>query len=253
MESEAVRCPAVMPPATTQAPLEYAPGSPRPRWLSRQAVTLGILGLAAVLAGWIVVPRVLQRADLLRAQTVLLENRALPAGTVAETTWVGSLPAVMMIDRDAPELRKVTGWTVSRPTSLPAYAGGRNAGRGKRLVLVFAEPTIHGDRSPPELTLTCYVVEPGTWWQSPRLLHQSVTGPLKLPVPLESGWRLAVLAGKPDPADQSRFTFWLEAGYEQTDAERRLEVTGFLMADNTVRFDWPATAQPVPDPAGRPE
>jgi hypothetical protein len=102
---------------------------------------------------------------------------------------------------------------------------------------------------PPEVAFTVYIFEPGNWLRAPRLVNQLAVGPVALPVPPDSGWRLAVLSGQADPASASRFLIDLEAGYVGTADSRRMTVLGHLMPDDSVRFDWPTESKPVTQPA----
>ncbi len=228
--------------------IDYAPPRRRPGWLSGRSVVIAITLLAAAGAGWVVIPRVMQRSALLRAQGAILENRAtLPAGTlVSDLTWIGSRPGMMMIGARSTDLESFVDWSLGQVWWRCAFYGGRAATPGgDRIVLVQVEPAIYGSGRPPEITVTVYVFEPGGWTRSPALLHQSTTGPVALPVPPDSGWRLAVLSGSADQQNTARFLIELETGYAQTPDTRRLTVVGHLQADDTVRFDWPTEPRPV--------
>lgn len=221
--------------------IDYAPPRRKPAWLNRRTATLAIVIAASALAGWITVPRVMQRAALLRAQEALLQGTVIePASPVAETVWMGSLPGMLLRDERVGELEEFTRWGLGQAWWRAAFSGGRSAGgRPQRLLVIGAQPSIYGSSQPPEITILVYVFEPGGWTRSPTLLHQSAIGPTALPVPPESGWRLAVLPGRADPTDNARFYIELEAGYDATPDERRLTIVGYLMPDDTVRFDWP--------------
>lgn len=199
------------------------------------------------MAAWVVVPRVTQRSSLLRAQRTILENKAaLPPGAfVTDVSWMGSRPGMMMSDARSPPVERFTTWSIGRTWPRAAFAGGRDAGKGQRIVLAWVDPVIYGRSRAPEITLHIYVIEPGGWTRSPLILSNSVLGPNPLPVPPDSGWRLAVLPGSEGADDASRFLIELEAGYDETPDERRLTVTGFLLPDDTVRIDWPRDSKPA--------
>lgn len=227
--------------AQTLHEIDYAPPRRKPAWLNRRTATLAIVIVASALAAWITVPRVMQRASLLRAQEALLARTARePIAPVAETAWMGSRPGTLMRDERVGELEEFTRWGLGQGWWRAAFSGGRSAaGAPQRLLIIGAQPAIYGTNQPPAITILVYVFEPGGWMRSPVLLHQSAMGPTALPVPPESGWRLAVLPGRADANDSSRFYIELEAGYDTTPDERRLTISGYLMPDDTLRFDWP--------------
>ena len=218
---------------------------------------LVVLILAAAGAMWVVMPRVQHRARLLEAQDAVLAGRGRPAGEawVADTTWIASRPGMMMPDRknDVPQLRTFVAWSLGSARAQAAFFGGRDAGAGERLVLVWGDPTIHGSSRPPEISFNVYVLQPGGWFRKPELLNQSAVGPIALPVGGDAGWRLAVLWGRADPADPTRFLIDLEAGYDGHAAERRMTVVGHLLPDDTVRWDWPTDSTPANPQTGTAE
>src|SRR5690606_12433973 len=130
--------------------IDYAPPRRRPTWLTGRFAMIVVLVIAAALAGWVVVPRVWQRASLLRAQEALMSRTAFLAdGTiVAETQWHGTRPAMMMMPTRLPDLEAYTEWALSQPHSLAAFHGARSAGAGERLVIVFTETTVLGADRP---------------------------------------------------------------------------------------------------------
>ncbi len=224
------------PPSST---LDYAPASPGRRVIVRW-VTWGILLLAAIGSGWVVIPRVVLQAERVRAQGELLENRATP-GTepVAYASFMGSRSAFLAASTTTPGLTTFTTWAGPRPRHLAAYAGGRTAGGEESLVIVYVQPVLYGPSRPSEVQIEAYVYAPGGWTDPPTLLSQSIT---TIPFDTMPEGQLAVLvyAGTPTANDPSAFDVPLGPGYEgggMVDDHRPLTLRGRLLKNDSLRFE----------------
>lgn len=211
--------------------IEDAPARSRPAWLTGRTACLFALAIAAVLAGWVVGPRVVERGQLVGVQHALLEYRPDDEAVVAVAN---GFCGVFETDR-YPELESYSRAALPATIHNAAFVGGRDAGRGERLVSVQADPVVPVAGGTPELSLRAWVVEPGGWIRAARVLTQTAVGPNALPVPPPTGRTVAVIAGNRHANDPSAFSLNLlfEGGHAN------LSINASLMPDDTIRFDWP--------------
>ena len=240
------------PAADLGRPLDYAPPPRRPAWVNGRTVMIAVLVIAAGLAAWVVVPRVSQRAELLALQRRVA--RGTHAGTWLAVSRAGdTLSAANASPRDAGLYLAATGGRpVGVPLVVPAPAG---PGTDKRLLVLQIQHAI-GARNEPAVAIHWSVVSPATWLRSPAVLGSGVAGPAGLPFPQDG--RL-ILTAAPDASDSSRIVVLAEhdpapglvpadesgVGRPEFRPASQAFVHLWLMADATVRVDWPTAAEPV--------
>lgn len=193
--------------------IDYAPPTGRPAWWNRRTAFFVVLVIAAIVSGLIVVPRILTRAELLKAQADLIQ-----AGERGDPIY-------------AREFNKA-GIGIAAFDRLAFYIGQRSAGDegNERLVVVGSDSRGRG--------LSWQVFALANWTSQPELLSSGVALPPSLFLQSDYNPVREFGPGSNDPSLSSRFTIPVRQ-YDGASSSRVAgHIVGHLLPDDTVTLDW---------------